>query len=148
LNGIVPKTMTPKRATRASLFALVALSLCSTPPAQGAHIPATSLDLRAALTSEHQTASGYTLREDLYKTGARVGTSSGVCLEKRSARAEPTSATCRLTLRFSSGTIVIAFKIAFATDSGTLSVVGGTGTYSGARGKGTVANGQLMIELT
>jgi hypothetical protein len=145
---VIAKEITRKGATRASLLLLAAISGLLTSPALGAHSPGTSLDLRAMVTSEHQTASGYTLRENLYEGAARVGTSSGICLETRSAKTEPTSATCRVTLRLSSGTIVIAFKIQFATSSGTLSVVGGTGTYKAARGKGTLANGKLMIELT
>jgi len=134
-------------ATSVALFALVAPSGVLTPPAAAAHGPLPPLVLRAAVTSEHQTPSGYTLSEALSRGGARVGTSSGSCREAHSANAQPTSATCRVTLKLTGGTITISFKILFATDSGMLTVVGGTGTYSAARGTGTLANGMIMIKF-
>ena len=50
-----------------------------------------------------------------------------------------------MTLRLSTGAIVVAFTISFATDSGKLSVDGGTGTYAGARGNGSLAEGKIRI---
>jgi hypothetical protein len=139
--------MTKIVATGVTLVALATLSGVVRPPAAAARGPLTSLVLRAAVTSEHQIPSGYTLSEVLSKDGARVGTSSGRCLEAHSAKAQPTSATCRVTLKLTGGTIIISFKILFATDSGTLNVVGGTGTYAAARGTGALANGTITIKF-
>jgi hypothetical protein len=129
------------KVCRAGIGALLVATACAILPLQG-RAARPPLSLQSVLTSQHPTAHGYTIRENLFRGSTRVGAGSGAC---RSAGATATSATCRVTLRLSTGAIVVAFTISFATDSGRLTVDGGTGTYAGARGKGSLAKGKIRI---
>jgi hypothetical protein len=134
-------------ARRAGLVTLLGVAVCSAlaPQGRAARPP---LNVQAVMTSQHPTPNGYTLHENLFRASTRVGTSSGACQDASSAAAQPTSASCRVTLKLAAGTLAISFKISFANDSGKLSVVGGTGAYSGARGHGTLAAGKIAIVFT
>jgi hypothetical protein len=132
---------------RASVVALAVASVAWPLQAAAVARPAVTLKLRAKLTSEHQTALGYTLTEQLTTAAGAAGTSSGACLDVRKGDAEPSSASCHLELKLPHGTLDVAFVIAFATDSGKLTVSGGTGTYRDSRGSGSLANGNITISL-
>jgi hypothetical protein len=133
---------------RTLVVAPAVVSVAWSVQAVAAPAPGVTLSLRTKLISEHQTRVGYTLTEQLSTAaGAPAGTSSGACLNVRKGDAEPSSASCHVELKLRDGTLDVTFVIAFATDSGRLTVTGGSGAYRDSRGKGSLANGNLKIAL-
>lgn len=97
----------------------------------------------------------YVASGDLKQSGIRVGNYLGECYVTRVTAAKTTS-WCEITARLSGGSLVLAGGADRATGqlaSGTLAVIGGTGSYQQARGTGFLTEtsgggGRLSITTT
>ena len=66
------------KACRAGIGALLVATACAILPLQG-RAARPPLSLQSVLTSQHPTAHGYTIRENLFRGSTRVGAGSGAC---------------------------------------------------------------------
>ena len=91
-----------------------------------------TLNLTTQTTSQKAV---FTLTEDVFQGGKKVGTDRVVCSAASEAKAN-----CKVTVTLPKGTILATFTSTENSSSGPLKVVGGTRGYKDATGTGTYKN--------
>jgi hypothetical protein len=90
--------------------------------------------------SQKTTKTGYTLSERLQSpTGQKIGTATVVCTYTPPKAQLHSGASCSIRFVFKDGTISAKAALAFKNNGGRVRVTGGTGTYKGLAGQGTLS---------
>lgn len=100
-------------------------------------VASTTVEFTTKLTDDRATPNGFTVTEDVFRSGKKVGTARAVCRFYPAGSDQPTGANCNITVSLPAGTIRIFGKLPFDVSRGHLKVIGGTGKFAGASGTGT-----------
>jgi len=110
-----------------------------------------ALQFEAVQTGSSSRAAGYASQERLMRGGRRVGTGSVSCTYTPKNTRLHSGANCRLRFTLAGGTINASGSVSFESNRSMLRIIGGTGSYLGVNGSGTVKDlktGTTAVTLT
>ena len=133
------------------LLVFACLVSCLTVGVAGGASAATTLKLTLKETSSKDTSNGFIARDNIFQSGAKVGTSRAVCKYVfPSGSDNPTGASCKATFTLVGGKLRLSAEFSFEAGRGPVTVTGGTREYAGASGTGTLrlkANNTTVFTL-